>query len=300
MQDSRSFPNAWLAAFACALALACTPESSDPSASGAYQRALEHSAAGRLQQAEAELSAAIAAAPDAIEIHLLMGAIVERGGRLEEAADAYREAQRIDPTHPNPPLHLERIARKTRLDARIAAAEAALPTAGDPGDAHLELGDLYAERFLSEPARHHYALALRHDPNDARAHAGMAVVLIGVRRQLVGLHHATEALRISPGDPRALGELLWVLATSSDETLRDPEEAIRLALETPVRTPRILDALAAAYAHTGRQEQATEAADAAIELATQEGDHVVAHTIRARRALYARGGRFVGPPLDPT
>ena len=300
MQDSDSFSHAWLGALVCALALGCAPESSDPVASPAYERALEHTQAGRLDEAEAELSAAIRAAPEEVDPHLLRGAIVERRGRLEEAADSYREAQRIDPTHPSPPLHLERIAGKIRLDAQIRAAEGALPNAEEPGEAHLELGDLYAKRLLSEPAKHHYTLALRHDPNDARAHAGMAVVMIGVRRQVVGLHHATEALRISPGNPRALGELIWVLATSSDETLRDPEEAIRLALETPVKTTRILDALAAAYAHAGRPEQATETADAAIEQATREGNHVVAHAIRARRAVFGRGGLFVGPPLDPT
>ena len=306
MQDSEATPNPRLWIFACALTLACTlilacgSESPDPAAVDAYQRAVEHSQAGRFEQAEAELTIAVQAAPDVIEFRLLQGALAERLGRLEDATAAYQAAQQLDATHPNPPLHLERIARKVALDARILEAQDALAEASEPAEAHLALGDLYAERMLSEPAAHHYSLALRHAPDDARAHAGLAVVLVGVRRQVVGLHHATEALRLAPDNARAKGELLWVLATSNDESLRDPEEAIRLALESPVKTSRILDALAAAYAQTGRQEEATETADAAIELATRDGDHVAAQVIRARRALYARGGRFVGPPLDPT
>ena len=122
-----------------------------------------------------------------------------------------------------------------------------------------------------------------------------------MRREARGLYHASEALRLQPDERRALGELVWVLATSSDPTLRDAEEAIRRAESTPeaMRTPRILDGLAAAYASVGREADAIATATAAIESAERSERHALARAIAGRRALYERGGRFVGPPVDP-
>lgn len=300
MQTFSSLQILCVALASCVLLASCAPDPEATDGARAYRQARALAQRGQLDQAEAALDAAIDADPDGADLHLLRGAVIERRGRLDDAEAAYREALRIDPNHPNPPLHLERIGRMKALEVRIGVAQNGLNSAVDRGEAHLELADLFAQRLLAEPAQHHYALALRHDPNDARAHAGMAVVLVGVQRQVVGLYHASEALRLSPREPRALGEMIWVLATSSDETLRDPDEAIRLALGSTVDTPRILDGLAAAYAQAGRHDDAVATAEAAIEAATRAGEHTTAKAIESRLRVYAAGRSFVGPPIDPS
>lgn len=282
----------------CALLASCAPDPEAANGAEAYRQAMALAQQGQLDRAEAVLDAAVEASPDRADLHLLRGAVIERQGRLSDAEAAYREALRIDPSHPNPSLHLERIGKMKALEIRIGIAQNGLNSAVDRGEAHLELADLLTQRRLAKPAQHHYALALRHDPTDARAHAGMAVVLVAVQRQVLGLYHASEALRLSPQEPRALGEIIWVLATSSDETLRDPDEAIRLALGSPVDTPRILDGLAAAYAQAGRHDEAVTTAGAAMEAATRAGEHATARAIESRLRVYAAGRSFVGPPTD--
>ena len=186
-----------------------------------------------------------------------------------------------------------------QLDAQIAEARRSLASSPASGPAHRALADLLLERRRANAALVHYGRALRRDPLDAVAHSGQAVALVGLGRQVRGLYHASEALRLEPDDPRALGELLWVLATSSEPTLRAPEDAIRRAEATSVRSPRILDALAAAYAAAGRYDEAAETARRAITAATTAGDHSRAHAIERRLALYQRQESFVGPPVDP-
>jgi tetratricopeptide (TPR) repeat protein len=292
-----------LAGLACALSIVlsgCDARGPEPVPAARLQQVLDLASRGQLEQAEADVDDAIAEHPGAVDLHLLRGAILERAGRLDDARAAYLEAQGIAPEHPNPPLHLERITKLAALDAAIAVEREKVGEATDPAASHLALGDLLAERFLAKPARRHYTLALLHDPENAEAHAGMALVLIGMRREVMGLYHASEALRLAPDSARALGEIVWVLATSREETLRDPEEAIRLALNSRDKSSRLLDGLAAAYAQVGRHDQAVATADLAMAAATAERNHQRAVAIQARRAEYAAGRSFIGPPVDPT
>jgi Flp pilus assembly protein TadD len=290
-----------MAVAGAAFALACGEGAEHDAARASYERANALARAGQLEPAARELASALEHDPRSVQALLLQGAVLERLDRLDEAERSYAEAARIAPAHPDPPLHLARVARLRALDGQIAEARRALDAASDPGPAHRALGDLLLERRRAEPAQRQYQLALRHDPDDAAAHSGLAVVLVGVRREVRGLYHASEALRLQPDDRRALGELVWVLATSSEPTLRDPAEAIRRAeaTEEGTRPPRLLDGLAAAYAAVGRRDEAIATATAAIEGAEGTERHALARAIASRRALYERGGRYVGPPVDP-
>ena len=280
--------------------LACEPGQDSQQATAAYQRAAALANSGRLEEAARELDASLALDPTLASTHVLRGAIYERMQELDAAERSYREALRLEPDQPTAPLHLARLGRLRALDARIVAARAELDAAEDPGSAHLALAELLLERRLATPAQHQFDAALRNDPDSAAAHSGLAVVLIGLHRQVRGLYHASEALRLEPGEPRALEELVWVLATSSEESLRDPAEAIRRAEQSPDPTTRLLDGLAAAYAAAGQQELAVATARSAIEHAVANQDHGSAHAIRERLSRYERGDSYTGPPVDPS
>ena len=69
--------------------------------------------------------------------------------------------------------------------------------------------------------------------------------------------------------PTVLNNLAWLLATASDDAVRDGQEAVRLAEQacqaTSRKAPRILGTLAAAYAEQGDFTRAIELAKEAIE-----------------------------------
>ena len=90
-----------------------------------------------------------------------------------------------------------------------------------------------------------------------------------------------------------MNQAAWLMATSSDASLRNGADAVELARRAVQlvgeREPTTLDTLAAAYAEAGRFPEAVATARKAIELANQQNARVLADTLRARIALYQAG-----------
>ena len=100
-----------------------------------------------------------------------------------------------------------------------------------------------------------------------------------------------------PVEWSATNNLAWILATSPNPVLRDPEQAVRLleAVRREEETlPELLDTLAAAYAAAGRFEDAVRSADQALALAHHQRE--LAAAIRERQTLYRSGRPYVEPP----
>jgi TonB family protein len=78
----------------------------------------------------------------------------------------------------------------------------------------------------------------------------------------LALHDLREALRLTPRDPLANGELAWFLATCPEERFRNGAEAVSIAKEACEMSQwehsGLIDALAAAYAELGDFDQATK------------------------------------------
>ena len=87
-----------------------------------------------------------------------------------------------------------------------------------------------------------------------------------------------------------------MLATASDESLRDGARAVELARgvnqATGGRVPQVLDALAAALAANGEFEEAVRVAASAVELAAAQGQQALAQEIRARGEGYRQRRPF--------
>ena len=79
-----------------------------------------------------------------------------------------------------------------------------------------------------------------------------------------------ETLRLNPDHIDSHNNLAWLLATTADDNVRDPAEAVRLATRacqlTQYRRPDVLDTLAAAYAADGDFAKAVEIAEKALSL----------------------------------
>jgi TPR repeat protein len=90
--------------------------------------------------------------------------------------------------------------------------------------------------------------------------------------------------------PQALNDYAWLLATSSYDSIRNGQQALTLALQAVARqrSPAYLDTLAAAYAETGKFQQAVETQREAIALvpddqpvlAAELQEHLVAFEAR--------------------
>jgi tetratricopeptide (TPR) repeat protein len=279
----------------------------------------------RLPQAVLEFKSALEDNPDFAEAHNNLGYAYAAQGQIDEALSEYRKAIQIDsgyaPAYNNLGLALatkgdldEAIADFTRaveLDPAKAAAEDnlghALMAKGNVDDAiphfkkaldlspetaeyHTNLGIALAKKDQLADAIPHFkrALVLSPDAVDAHYYLGKALVMRG--RGEEGLTYWRQALSKDPDNLQVLNDAAWVLATSSDATLRNGNAALPLAEHavelTSAREPAILGTLAAVYAETGRFDKAIELEQHAIDLATQQGNGALAQSLNARLALY--------------
>jgi len=107
---------------------------------------------------------------------------------------------------------------------------------------------------------------LRQNPHDPRLHLALGVLEMKAGRERRALAHLGAAVRLAPDDPEALNSLAWLLATAKDPDLRQPRQAVALALAAVQRAPRphIWDTLAEAYFRNGQPHKALAAARAAL------------------------------------
>jgi tetratricopeptide (TPR) repeat protein len=132
-------------------------------------------------------------------------------------------------------------------------------------------------------------------PESADAHANLGIAFLTKGRVRDAMAEYTKALQISPENLAALSNLAWLLATSSDATLRNGSEAVQLAERADSASsrsdkhPAVLRILAAAYAEAGQYAEAKETAKHALEAANIQGNTTLAEALQGELALYDLG-----------
>jgi Flp pilus assembly protein TadD len=122
------------------------------------------------------------------------------------------------------------------------------------------------------------------------AHFNLACALQELRRIAPAVSQYRRVLDLQPLHPQATSRLAWILATHPDAKMRNAADAVQLAerLQHARSVPKweALDVLAAAYAETGRFEEAFTLAGKAVELLKSEGNKERAGEINARLEIY--------------
>lgn len=206
--------------------------------------------------------------PDNAVAHDNLGDVLMRENRNEEAEVHFREVVRLDPQR--------------------------------RPSAHCNWGMTLSNRKRWPEAVEHFHEALRLNPEMAVAHNNLAMALVQLGRPREVIEHLEEAARLAPDEPEVMRNLAWALATCPDRNLRNAAKAVELAeraLALPDgRQPESLEALAVAYAETGRPAEAVKAANEAIGLAVKQNKPALAEAIRAKIPLYRAGTPLGAPP----
>jgi len=235
--------------------------------------------------------------------HDAVAGLLFDAGRLDEAIVQYERSLALNPssasTHYN--LGIAYSARGRRSDAR-GEFETALRLDPDYAQAHNNLGAiLFLAGDLGEAAAHYRrAIAIR--PDNAEAHTNFGALLSATGHLRDAVAEFRRALELQPDASGALSGLAWILATAPDSTLRNGDEAVTfaeraLAVAGPEDLPT-LDALAAAYAETGRFDEAVQATDRAVGRARLLGMIEVAARFMERRVRYQRHEPFRTVPSE--
>jgi tetratricopeptide (TPR) repeat protein len=158
-----------------------------------------------------------------------------------------------------------------RLDAAIGRYRRALQLRPDYAIAHNNLGGLLFKQKKFDEAERHLTEAVRLDPVNAEAHDNLGRLYNELRQTARAVEHFRAAVGLRPNWPVPHAELAWLLATTQDQEVRDPQGAVQFATRaaalTARRDPLVLDVLAAAEAAAGDFDGAVSTAQAALDLA---------------------------------
>lgn len=186
------------------------------------------------------LARAVALEPGFVEAHYNLGLLAYRDQRLDDAAAAFAAMLALSPESFDGQLGLGMtLARLDRLDQGAAALERAIDLG--PEDARPPL---------------HLATLLRRHGHDAGAETA--------------LRAAVERMPAHLGLRQRLADLL---ATSTDESVRKPAEAVRLShvLLSESRHPRVYETLATALMASGNRGAAVETLQSGADEARRTG-----------------------------
>jgi len=162
---------------------------------------------------------------------------------------------------------------------------------------HNNYGCFLFKKGQNEKAIKHFAKTLQIDPSylPALNNLGAAYYAQGKTKQAIICYN--KVLELEPNNIDALNNLAWFRATEEDPNYRDSEEAIRLAKAacklTNYEKSYLLDTLAAAYAASGKFEEAAATAEKALELAQSLGEKELTNEIRKHLYLYKAGKPYI-------
>ena len=184
------------------------------------------------------------------------------------------------------------LARKGQSDEAIAHYDEAIALQPYYADAFYNRGSVFLEKGRVDEAIVDWEWTLQLQPSDANAHTGLGNALLQKGSPKEALTHYEQALTLAPEDPRCRNNMAWVLATSSDASIRDGAKAIDLAQVAVAlsggREPRFLRTLAAAYAESGRFPEALGVAQQAIAIARMQETGGLANRLETDLMLYRR------------
>jgi len=141
--------------------------------------------------------------------------------------------------------------------------------------AYLLLGRRFLERRMLPQAEAALKYALEVNGQNLQARMGLADLMLLQRRAADAIAEYRRILQTDDSQPMTLNNLAWMLASTADESLRSPKEAVTLANRlcelTPHAEPTSLDTLAVALAADGQFDEAIATCQKAITIATQLG-----------------------------
>jgi Flp pilus assembly protein TadD len=222
-----------------------------------YDRAVFHQKEKRYAEAADRWRALLEIAPDDAEVRRRLGLSLLLAGRRAEA-QPYLEQSREERLRGSPlALAIYRLEQgREPPPVEVSAA----PSAQE----RYYLALLALRRGAAAEAVEHLRAAIEAGSDYGEAHAALAAQLTDPAEALA---HWRAAVRLQPNNAKALLGAAWILATR--ENLRDGEEALALARRALLANPKDAEALkvlAAAFAESGRFEDAVSTARRALAL----------------------------------
>ncbi len=227
---------------------------------------------------------------NAVAHHNLAMAIRAMGDHATAAAEL-RKAIELDSeyadAHNNYGVSLAALGQPEKAIEHFAKATQLSP---DYAEAHHNLGLVYQRMGRHADATSSFARSAELSPDDSQAHFVLGMSLSLAQDKIGAVAAFRNTLKLDPGNPAAQNGIAWILATTTDEKLRDPAEALTLANHaanrTQFRQPQVLDTLAVAYAANERFDDAIMTIRKAMELVDGQRNATSLNEMRQRLTMF--------------
>jgi tetratricopeptide (TPR) repeat protein len=195
--------------------------------------------------------------PSLASAYFVMGTLLERSGRDQEALDRYTAAITRDPGF------------------RVA---------------HLRLADALRRIGRLEASLSSYQRVLEIEPDSEEASFGEAMALARLSRHAEARERLSVAMNRHPDQPAFPQAMARLLAASPDPQVRDGPRALDLiqTLTEQHKTTSVAETMAMALAEVGRFPEAVEWQRLAMSVAVDGGHAEAARRMGANLALYLR------------
>jgi tetratricopeptide (TPR) repeat protein len=251
-------------------------------------------AEGQVDTAIKYYSEAIRIKPDFIPARINMGVALRKDGKLEKALDQLSKAlsfkKNFAAIHYEIGLTLGKIGRS---DEAIKHFREVLRIDPDHAKAYNNLGVVFARQGENKEAIDSFYEAIRIDTRYASAYYNLGKIFAKKRMTQKAIINYRKALDFDTDMTPALYNLSWILASHEDKKYRNGEDAVMLAERlcniTQYNDPLALDALAAAYAESGKFGKAVLTAKKAQKIAVDQEMKHLSLRLRNRLRLYQVG-----------
>lgn len=255
---------------------------------------------GRFSEATNRYARALELKPDDATFNLNYGIALELMGKPAEAVPLLEKSLRSESDNDLAHAALGRtLLALGRTDEAIGQFSEAIRLAPDSPEPHFNLGVTLVRSGRVSEAETQFREVLRLNPQVAAVQLQLANVLQAQGKSVEAVGRYREALRLDPNLVEALNNLAWLLATHSQDGVRNGAEAVPLAERAcelgADRVPALIGTLAAAYAEAGRFDDAARAARKARELALALGDTHLAEQNLKMEELFRSGKAFRQP-----
>jgi tetratricopeptide (TPR) repeat protein len=255
----------------------------------------------RLKEAFEQFQSALQIKPDDEKIWFNLGDAFSAEGQPDKAMKCYRKAIEINPNYFNALNNLgSALAAEGRFDEATGYYLQARQIEPASFITLKNLASAMAATGRLDEAIGNYRQAIQINSNDPETYIYLGETLGQLSREREAITSYQAALKLNPDLPEALNNLALILATSSDDGLRNGAEAVPLAERacklTQYHQPLFIETLAAAYAEAGRFKEAQAAVMKAGQLALDAGSTERAERDRQLLELYSANQPLRKPP----
>lgn len=184
--------------------------------------------------------------------------------------------------------------KRQELDDALQTFEIAIRIDAANYPAALRRAEIFLQRSQWAEAEEDFnrAVQLAPEPERYRLLTQVGIAFSNAKRKATAIAFYERALREPVTNVIAPNNLAWILATSPDESIRQPARALQLARNAASmhpENPAVVGTLAAAHAANGDFVQAATTLERAIELARAQKAETFLPEMQERLALYRAG-----------